>query len=401
MKEIIVIPTFYRQVKFYLRLSESMIDLGYDFKFFVYKLSLYLILKKRGANVFFIKKRDVDKDFIIDNKIIKETVEYKSKQMSLLQGEILYRATYSLLEKKVDKKNIYAMFIWNGSTIDQKAASFFAQKYNIKTLYFEIANIPGKIFIDKRGTNAQSEIYSNIKILDEYVFDESIYEKWKSIYLKNKLKSHVIPQKRSVRSDIQIRFLIDLLGSIFITRIGFNKNFMIYKIKQLINNVMYPLKYDSYDYKNKKYIFFPLQVSYDSQIVLNSSIDLLEAFKMVLDYAKKNNYDLVVKPHPQECNYSALVEFFKYKNEFILLNDNTFLLMKYAEEIWTINSTIGLEALIMGKKIKILGKALYKDFKGDYLKKYISSYLLNIDFFDKKDISMEATKNIINRLEDN
>lgn len=401
MKEIIVIPTFYRQVKFYLRLSESMIDLGYDFKFFVYKLSLYLILKKRGANVFFIKKRDVDKDFIIDNKIIKETVEYKSKQMSLLQGEILYRATYSLLEKKVDKKNIYAMFIWNGSTIDQKAASFFAQKYNIKTLYFEIANIPGKIFIDKRGTNAQSEIYSNIKILDEYVFDESIYEKWKSIYLKNKLKSHVIPQKRSVRSDIQIRFLIDLLGSIFITRIGFNKNFMIYKIKQLINNVMYPLKYDSYDYKNKKYIFFPLQVSYDSQIVLNSSIDLLEAFKMVLDYAKKNNYDLVVKPHPQECNYSALVEFFKYKNEFILLNDNTFLLMKYAEEIWTINSTVGLEALIMRKKIKILGKALYKDFKGDYLKKYISSYLLNIDFFDKKDISMEATKNIINRLEDN
>lgn len=401
MKEIIVIPTFYRQVKFYLRLSESMIDLGYDFKFFVYKLSLYLILKKRGANIFFIKKRDVDKDFIIDNKIIKETVEYKSKQMSLLQGEILYRATYSLLEKKVDKKNIYAMFIWNGSTIDQKAASFFAQKYNIKTLYFEIANIPGKIFIDKRGTNAQSEIYSNIKILDEYVFDESIYEKWKSIYLKNKLKSHVIPQKRSVRSDIQIRFLIDLLGSIFITRIGFNKNFMIYKIKQLINNVMYPLKYDSYDYKNKKYIFFPLQVSYDSQIVLNSSIDLLEAFKMVLDYAKKNNYDLVVKPHPQECNYSALVEFFKYKNEFILLNDNTFLLMKYAEEIWTINSTVGLEALIMGKKIKILGKALYKDFKGDYLKKYISSYLLNIDFFDKKDISMEATKNIINRLEDN
>lgn len=401
MKEIIVIPTFYRQVKFYLRLSESMIDLGYDFKFFVYKLSLYLILKKRGANVFFIKKRDVDKDFIIDNKIIKETVEYKSKQMSLLQGEILYRATYSLLEKKVDKKNIYAMFIWNGSTIDQKAASFFAQKYNIKTLYFEIANIPGKIFIDKRGTNAQSEIYSNIKILDEYVFDESIYEKWKSIYLKNKLKSHVIPQKRSVRSDIQIRFLIDLLGSIFITRIGFNKNFMIYKIKQLINNVMYPLKYDSYDYKNKKYIFFPLQVSYDSQIVLNSSIDLLEAFKMVLDYAKKNNYDLVVKPHPQECNYSALVEFFKYKNELILLNDNTFLLMKYAEEIWTINSTVGLEALIMGKKIKILGKALYKDFKGDYLKKYISSYLLNIDFFDKKDISMEATKNIINRLEDN
>lgn len=52
MKEIIVIPTFYRQVKFYLRLSESMIDLGYDFKFFVYKLSLYLILKKEEQMFF-------------------------------------------------------------------------------------------------------------------------------------------------------------------------------------------------------------------------------------------------------------------------------------------------------------------------------------------------------------
>lgn len=399
MKEIIVISTFYKQVIFYLRLSKPMIKLGYEFKFFVYKLSLYLLLKRRGANVFFIKKRVENKDFIFNDKIIEDTLEYKNKQMSLLQAKNLYKATYLSLEKNINRENIYAMFIWNGSTIDQKAASFFAEKNNIKTLYFEIANLPGKIFVDRKGTNAQSEICNNIKILDKYSFDEKIYEKWKSIYLKNKLESHIVPQGKTVIGDIQIRFLIDIFGSIFVTRIGFNKSFMIYKIKQLINNIMYPLKFDSYDYKNKKYIFFPLQVSYDSQIILNSSINLLDAFKKVLDYAKRNNYDLVVKPHPQECNYSALVEFFKYKKEFILLNDNTFLLMKYAEEIWTINSTVGLEALIMGKKINVLGKALYKNFNEEYLKKYISSYLISINFFSEEDISIEVAKEIINRVE--
>ena len=284
--------------------------------------------------------------------------------------------------------------------IDQKAGSFFAKKYNIKTLYFEIANIPGKIFVDKKGTNAQSELYSNIKILDKYSLDkyEKIYTQWKAKYLESKLKKHIVPQRRSIIDAFQIRYLVDILGHIFVTKLAFNKFFIINKLKQINNNIRYPLKYDDYKFKNKKYIFFPLQVSYDSQIVLNSNIGLFEAFFLALNYAEKRGYDLVVKPHPQECNYTSLKDFLAFKNRFILINQNTFLLMKYAKEVWTINSTVGLEALIMGKKINVLGKALYKDFSDEYLKKYILYYLINIDFFGKENISSRDVEILFTRI---
>lgn len=88
-------------------------------------------------------------------------------------------------------------------------------------------------------------------------------------------------------NSIQSRYLIDIIGYIWLKNFYINKDFLLNKVKQIKNNIRYPLNFDKYDYKRKKYIFFPLQVSYDSQIVLNSDISLLEAFKEVLNYAKK------------------------------------------------------------------------------------------------------------------
>lgn len=398
MKKIIIIPTYFKQVKFYLRMRKSLNELGYDIDFYVYKLSLYLLLKKVKANVVFVKKSEIINDLNIDKKIIDKSVEYRVGQMNKRECNLVYLAMFSCLEKYVNKKEIVAIFIWNGSGIDELAATYFAQKYKIKTLYFEVANIPGKIFVDKKGTNAQSELYSNTKILDKYFDDDKTYQNWRSIYLENKLKKHTVPQKKSLIDNFQMRYFIDILGHLFITRLAFNKSFIKNKVIQLKNNIKYPLKFDTYDYKTEKYIFFPLQVSYDSQIVLNSDINLMEAFKRVLSYARENKIDLVIKPHPQECNYSALKAFLKYKKNFILLNDNTFLLMKYAEEVWTINSTVGLEALIMGKKVKILGKALYKNFTPIDLEKYINGYLLDMDFFAEYDFSISDIEQLLARV---
>lgn len=41
MKTIIVIPTYYKQVKFFLRMRNSLKNLDYKLEFYVYKLSLY------------------------------------------------------------------------------------------------------------------------------------------------------------------------------------------------------------------------------------------------------------------------------------------------------------------------------------------------------------------------
>ncbi|WP_417088348.1 hypothetical protein [Megamonas funiformis] len=397
MKTIIVIPTYYKQVKFFLRMRNSLKNLDYKLEFYVYKLSLYFLLKKENVKVHLIKK-----NYLINDKVSEELlckcVEYKIGQINRKNARLIYLSTLGTLERWVNKNNTDAMFIWNGSSIDSIAATIFASKYKIKTLYFEVANIPGKIFVDKKGTNAQSELYANLNILNSFKLDEDKYDLWRKQYLDIKFKRHIVPQRKSIMNSIQSRYLIDIIGYIWLKNFYINKDFLLNKVKQIKNNIRYPLNFDKYDYKRKKYIFFPLQVSYDSQIVLNSDISLLEAFKEVLNYAKKNNLDLIVKPHPQECNYTSLKEFFYYRKDFILLNENTFLLMKYAQEVWTINSTVGLEGLIIGKKVKVLGKALYKNFKKDDLIRYINNYLINIDFFGKEECNEKEIKILLNRL---
>lgn len=392
MSKIIVIPTYYKQAKFFCRMKRSLEKLNYELDIYVYKLSLYLLLKKHKVNVHYIKKSNINNSI---NKRAMESIEYKIGEMNIAKSNILYSATIYTLKKYADIRNTTAIFIWNGSSVDSIAATDFAKKYNIKTLYFEIANVPNKLFVDKIGTNAKSELYKNINILNEYNPSREEYIVWRKHYLKLKIKNHIVPQKRSIIDSLQIRYFIDIIGYILSGNLFINKSFYKKKFLQLKNNIQHPLHFDRYNYKKRKYIFFPLQVSYDSQIILNSDINLLDAFKKVLKYAKENEYELVIKPHPQECNYTALKEFLIYKDSFILSNDNTFLLMKYAQEVWTINSTVALEALILGKKIRVLGKSFYGLLTEDYLMKYICGYLKNIDFFSNEEITVSQVKSII------
>jgi Capsule polysaccharide biosynthesis protein. len=53
--------------------------------------------------------------------------------------------------------------------------------------------------------------------------------------------------------------------------------------------------------------------------------------------------------------------------------------------IYTINSTVGLESLILGKEVIVLGKAIYSAFDTEMLKKYIHSYLIDFDYFSKNE----------------
>ena len=50
-------------------------------------------------------------------------------------------------------------------------------------------------------------------------------------------------------------------------------------------------------------------------------------------------------------------------------------LIKAADRVITINSTVGMEALLYHKPVEILGRAFYQHFDNERLKKYIHHYL--------------------------
>jgi len=153
------------------------------------------------------------------------------------------------------------------------------------------------------------------------------------------------------------------------------------------------------DFKfEENYLFLPLQLPYDSQMVFNSKYDNLDAIKIAKEMADSNNLELVVKPHPLNLNmnYLNLLEKIRSEIPFKISYENTTKLVLQADELVTINSTVGLEGLIFNKKVIFLGKSFYAKLTHEYLKNYILSYLIGVS--SKQAYDKNFAINILSRI---
>ena len=100
-----------------------------------------------------------------------------------------------------------------------------------------------------------------------------------------------------------------------------------------------------------------------------------------------------------ETNEREIVGIIRLKKEldFKISNHNTFSLISNAETIVTINSTVGLEALILNKDVVFLGETFYSNLTHDLLKNYICSYLINGEFFHGEDFDLTEMQKILDR----
>nr|WP_237567523.1 hypothetical protein [Phytobacter massiliensis] len=127
----------------------------------------------------------------------------------------------------------------------------------------------------------------------------------------------------------------------------------------------------------KDYLFLPLQVSYDTQLWINADLRNEEAIKHACAAAKKSSIPLVVKIHPAETQLGEIKQIVQLQQRyrFLISNENTLDLIKGASKVITINSTVGLEALLYKKPLEILGRCFYKNLSYEEVKKYIHHYL--------------------------
>jgi capsular polysaccharide export protein len=142
---------------------------------------------------------------------------------------------------------------------------------------------------------------------------------------------------------------------------------------------------DSRDYR-----LFPLQVTNDTQLLLNSDMNNLDSIRVAVDECASAKTPLVIKIHPAETDVDALRVIDKLlweargKCEIYVSHEPTEALIRGASLVYTINSSVGLEALILGKPIRVFGRALYTSFVGNPCRMYayLQSYLIPIDYFD-------------------
>ena len=302
------------------------------------------------------------------------------RKIGLIKEDKLIKNYWFLVNSLVNflKSNKVDFFlIFNGYAQYIEYSAMLVAKYmKIKTLFFEIGNFPNKIFVDKKGVNAASSLMD--VDLRKMPCDMNSFKKFKEKYLKEKEKQHFVPQ--SIKKENLLRKIID--------HDRFDPSILV-RIKNLFKNYILKPKQIEFDkMPNKDYLFFPLQVSYDSQVLRFSKVNLFEAIDIASSEAKRKNLAFVIKPHPAESNYKVL-EYAKSKDAFIV-NENTYLLLKNASLIYTINSTVGLESFFYNKPLVVLGEAFYKKYANDtyenkikVLCNYLNNILVDGSYFDE------------------
>lgn len=110
----------------------------------------------------------------------------------------------------------------------------------------------------------------------------------------------------------------------------------------------------------RKYIFLPLQLIDDSVAKL-AYIPTLDLAAKLVRFIPERGYDLVIKRHPK-CTSPDVEKFLEelrgHKNVH-LTNSAIHDVISDAEAVFTVNSGVGLEALLRGKRVITTGKSEY------------------------------------------
>lgn len=108
------------------------------------------------------------------------------------------------------------------------------------------------------------------------------------------------------------------------------------------------------------YVFWPLQVNSDTQIVLNSPYNsMYEALEKVLPELVKAGYKVILKEHPLEVEPVIYTEFADNENVFLLAKYDINTLTDNAAFVVNINSSVGMQAIARHAKVLLLGDAFY------------------------------------------
>lgn len=112
----------------------------------------------------------------------------------------------------------------------------------------------------------------------------------------------------------------------------------------------------------KRVVFFPLQVQLDTNIVLYSKYkSMREAFFKIYEKLNDDNTVFVLRPHPEE-NPEQKLNIPRLPNVIVSMNKDLQFWISRCDLVVTINSTVGLEALIEHKPVVCLGGSIYSAF---------------------------------------
>ena len=228
----------------------------------------------------------------------------------MLTAKYLFLKYYTILQKE----SYDYLMIWSGITFRQAIAKEAAQILNIQPVYIENGLLPNTIVMDKKGVNFTNSLPRDSAFYQNYTPE------------KKSLPTQLIPRAPKKEAKFSEK------------------------------KVTLP----------EHYIFIPFQVDYDTQIIINSPwikdmSMLFSLFESMQHCMKNNKLHFVFKEHPSSwIEYPNLHERAEKNPRLHIINTlPTQTLIENAAAVATINSTVGIESLLLQKKVIVLGKAFY------------------------------------------
>lgn len=249
----------------------------------------------------------------VRHPILKKSTWLNSAVRRLYELREKIRASYYF--ELFDSHPCESVILWNGMKQPNRTPYMVAKAAGKKTQLFENGLLPNTTTLDKQGVNA----------LNSLPRDADFYRNWTGNIESN--------EKRLVaRAAHKQRKTSDAVVSL-----------------------------------PERYVFVPFQVPNDTQVVCHSPwVEDMEAFHLALEKALQflksqpqwKEFKFVIKEHPSwPRSFSEL----HHKNPNIMFanSNNTQELIEGALAVITLNSTVGIESLLLDKSVITLGNAFF------------------------------------------
>ncbi len=338
----------------------------------VYHSNLYTWLKAKLIDF-------PGKQLLLSRKETCSTRKRKSIEEVKSGRTIKYSINASTIEKATNND---ILWVFSGF---QFSALELSKLYNT-VRYFEIANFPNKYQSSYAGVNADSDYTTTIIKLNN---SENISQS----EIKELKESLINFRPKHVDSSIlgkAFEQTTNLFGFYFFKTLAPHDSpfrqiktaLDIYQVRKAIKSYYRPVFPNQYN-------LFIGQVAHDSQTVFQSETDPIAAIHLAFEQSKRQRIPLVVRLHPGEKSLASLrkqIDFCE-KNNIIICNNGSLLnAVNSSNEVFTINSTGGLQSLLFEKKVTTYGRAFYSGWSSKDVALYHKYILKDLN---NKDIKFE------------
>ncbi|MBB1339757.1 hypothetical protein [Pseudoalteromonas sp. SR44-2] len=359
MKKILITVYYYDFARYFDVIAQQLKSrINCDISFVCYYPSSYYFLKKYSnwdADALYEKTQGKSKTTVDKSSHYEYTLKCRS-ELSGLKQKISNEAN-CINEYWESKLTGYDLIISSGDSRPQTTIMLeLAKEKNISVLYFEQGPFRTTI-LDESGVNSNITFRPDFSQETNLNMLEILNEK----PLKNKFFSKITKQdKLNCYKDLLYSITPNLLMSYYpiYTQTG---DSLLGRIKKKLlskksNNKNYKLP--------SNYSLLALQVPSDAQMILNSKL-YKDIFDLVFDVIKSmpKNLDLVIREHPLYVGrYDSRIYELINQSKNVTIDNATDLNKQIdnAKSIIVNNSTTGMDALIRGKSVVVLGDAYYK-----------------------------------------